>query len=58
MPDVSKRGEWYTVKGVVNGRVVSADIPANQVEGKSRKDAEKVFERGLGNVERATRERD
>lgn len=45
--EVRKRGEWYTVKGSVDGRQTSVDIPANQVEGKGQKDARKLFERGL-----------
>jgi len=45
--DVSKRGDWYTIKGHVDGKPTSVDIPANQVDGRSRSDAEKLFKRGL-----------
>lgn len=48
MTEVSKRGDWYTVKGrASDGREVSVDIPAPTVEGHSRRDAEKLFERSI-----------
>lgn len=45
--EVKKRGEWYTVTGNVDGRKTSVEIPANQVDTRSRKDAEALFRRGL-----------
>jgi hypothetical protein len=47
---VDKRGEWYTVRGVVGGRETSVDIPANQIEGKSRAEAFRLFQHGLRTV--------
>jgi len=45
--NVSKRGDWYTVKGYVNGRPVSADIHAKDVDGKSRQEAERNLRRSV-----------
>jgi hypothetical protein len=49
-----KKQDWYKVKGVVNGKQVSVDIPAPYVDGKSRDEAKKVFERSLEQVSRAS----
>lgn len=48
--DVKKRGDWYVVKGVSGGREVSVDIPANQIDGKSRDKAHELFQKGLKTV--------
>lgn len=46
--EASKNGEWYTVKGrASNGREVSVDIPAPNVDGKSRKEAQELFARSI-----------
>jgi len=45
-----KKHDWYTIRGVVNGHHVSVDVPGPAVDGKSRKDAEALFKRGLRNV--------
>ena len=46
--DVKKKGDWYTVKGrSADGRPVSVDIPAPAVEGKTRKEAQALFERSI-----------
>ena len=45
--EVTKRGDWYTVKGVSNGREVSVDIPANAIDGKTRRDAIEQMKRGI-----------
>jgi hypothetical protein len=45
--EVTKRGEWYTVKGGSGSEHASVEIPANTVESRSRGDAEALFRRGL-----------
>ncbi len=42
-----KRGEWYETTGYVGGRKVSVGIPANEVEGRSSKDAHALMRRSL-----------
>lgn len=52
---VQKKGDWYVVEGVYNGRPVSADIHAKDVDGKSRADAERALKRAveiIGDYER------
>lgn len=48
-----KKQDWYTVKGVAQGRQVSVDIPAPYIDGKSNAEAKKVFEQSLERVARA-----
>lgn len=45
--DVRKTGDWYVVRGVVNGRPVSADIPAHNVDGLTRETAFRKFKATL-----------
>ena len=47
---VTKRGEWYRVEGVANGKQGRVDIPAPSVEGRSQKDAEGLFRRSIYGV--------
>lgn len=42
-----KRGEWHTVEGIVDGKKVTAHIPAPSIDGKPRKDAEALIRRSL-----------
>lgn len=51
--EATKRGDWYTVKGEVAGKRVSADIPAPYIDGKSRKAADEVMKRALQQVAQA-----
>lgn len=44
---VEKRGEYHEVEGRVNGRKVTAGIPAPSLDGRTRKDAEALIRRTL-----------
>jgi hypothetical protein len=45
---VSKRGEWHTVEGIVQGRKVTAHIPSPTLDGqKTRTAAEALMRRTL-----------
>lgn len=50
--DVSKSGDYYVVRGRVNGREESVHIPAPTVEGRSRENAKELFKRSLENASR------
>src|SRR5437899_86038 len=43
----SKRGDWYEVKGVVEGKKVELSIPSPSVERLSDKEARALMKRGL-----------
>jgi len=45
--DVTRRGEWYTVKGWYRNRHVSADIHAKDIDGKPEPLAYKNFRRAV-----------
>ena len=44
---VNKRGEWYTVRGVIKGLETSVEIPAPTIESKTRREAEALMRRSL-----------
>lgn len=45
--EVTKKGDWYHVKGGIGDKRGSYEIPASSVEGRSRGDAQRMFERGI-----------
>jgi len=46
--EVSKRGEWYSVKGRTrDGRTASVDIPAASIEVMSREKSEALMRRSV-----------
>lgn len=54
---VTKTGEWYTVKGRVDGRETSVDVPAFNVGQRSDTEAKALFQRYLQTCDRATGEK-
>jgi hypothetical protein len=44
---VEKKGDYYRVEGVVEGKKVHAHIPSPSVDGQSRANAEALMRRGL-----------
>jgi hypothetical protein len=42
-----KRGDWYSVDGVANGKRVHVDIPAPSVEGRGKSAGERLMKRSL-----------
>ena len=44
---VDKRGEWYTIKGMIKGRETSVEIPAPTIESRTRREAESLMRRSL-----------
>lgn len=59
--EVHKRGEFYSVKGVHNGKIVSGEIHASDVEGRGREHTEKMFQKtvkivGQWDAQRASNE--
>lgn len=48
--EVRKLGDFYQVKGVVEGRPVSVDIPARTLESMKSGEGHKLMERGLRTV--------
>jgi hypothetical protein len=55
--EVRKLGDFYQVKGVVEGRSVSVDIPARTLEAMKHGEGHKLMERGLRSVHYQDRER-
>ena len=45
--DRKKEDGWYKFEGVVDGKRVSVDVHAKDVESRSRKDAESLAKRSL-----------
>lgn len=45
--EIRKRGEWYTVKGHVDGRPSSFEVPAGNFEKMSSREARDYAKRGL-----------
>ena len=54
--EVRKEGEWYRVRGTVDGRSVDAHVPAPAVESLSRADADKLFKRSVQRIADAERD--
>ena len=44
---VKKRGAWYTVQGVADGKKASVDIPAPSLDGRPASAAEALMRRSL-----------
>ena len=53
--EVKKSGEWYKVTGHVDGRKVSYEISAKDVDGKSRKEGLTRFAQSLRTADQAER---
>lgn len=53
--EIRKTGEWYTIRGVVDGRKVEYGIPAQNIEGKPEKQVREALRRDLRTVAEAER---